>query len=163
MPSSLITSLRSLPVGGPSTHSVLVGHRGLSTASLFTRLDEMKTGDLFMITVLGYKLYYQVDQITVVNPDEIDELQIERGMDYCTLLTCTPFGINTQRLLVRGARIPAPEKETPEVSGYSIPPLYVAVIAALAAVFILVVILTICDVKKHNRRTDNWEGGRQGS
>ncbi len=128
----------SFPVGGVSTHSVLVGHRGLSTASLFTRLDEMKKGDLFVITVLGDKLYYKVDQILIVEPDEIEELRVAEGKDYCTLLTCTPFGINTQRLLVRGERPAAPEEPVEKVTGFSIPPLYLWVIVIMGVLLLLV-------------------------
>ena len=95
----------SLPVGGKSTHSVLSGHRGLPSARLFTDLDKMEIGDTFTITVLRQTLVYQVDQIKVVLPDESQDLQIETDQDYCTLLTCTPYGINSHRLLVRGTRI----------------------------------------------------------
>ena len=94
----------SLPVGGKSTHCVLSGHRGLPSARLFTDLDKMEVGDTFTITVLRQTLIYQVDQIKIVLPDESQDLQIENGKDYCTLLTCTPYGINTHRLLVRGHR-----------------------------------------------------------
>ncbi len=95
----------SLPIGGESTHCVLSGHRGLPTANLFTHLNELEEKDVFMITVLDKVLTYEVDQILVVNPGEVDELQIVQGKDYCTLLTCTPYGINTHRLLVRGKRV----------------------------------------------------------
>lgn len=95
----------SLPVGGESTHSVLSAHRGLPHAKLFTDLDKMELGDVFTITVLDRTLTYQVDQIKVVNPNETDEVRIIEGEDHCTLLTCTPYGINTHRLLVRGTRI----------------------------------------------------------
>ena len=95
----------SLPVGGPGTHCVLSGHRGLPSSKLFTDLDKLEVGDRFAITVLDTKLVYEVDQIKVVLPDEIADLQVVEGMDYCTLLTCTPYGINTHRLLVRGVRV----------------------------------------------------------
>ncbi len=95
----------SLPVGGPGTHCVLSGHRGLPSSKLFTDLDKLEVGDRFVITVLDTKLVYEVDQIKVVLPDEIADLQVVEGMDYCTLLTCTPYGINTHRLLVRGVRV----------------------------------------------------------
>lgn len=95
----------SLPVGGPGTHCVLSGHRGLPSSKLFTDLDKLEVGDRFDITVLDTKLVYEVDQIKVVLPDEISDLQVVEGMDYCTLLTCTPYGINTHRLLVRGVRV----------------------------------------------------------
>lgn len=92
----------SLPVGGKSTHCVLSGHRGLPSARLFTDLDQMEEGDVFVLNVLGRKLAYEVDQIKVVLPDEMSDLEIVQGKDLCTLVTCTPYGINTHRLLVRG-------------------------------------------------------------
>lgn len=95
----------SLPVGGMSTHCVLSGHTGLPVAELFTDLDQMQTGDLFYIHVLNHILAYEVDQILVVLPEETDAIQIEEGKDYVTLLTCTPYGVNDHRLLVRGTRV----------------------------------------------------------
>ncbi len=95
----------SLPVGGESTHSVLSAHRGLPHARLFTDLDKMELGDTFQITVLDRTVTYQVDQIKVVRPNESSDIQIVPGKDLCTLLTCTPYGINSHRLLVRGRRI----------------------------------------------------------
>ena len=95
----------SLPVGGENTHSVMSAHRGLPSAKLFTDLDRLEIGDPFQIIVLDQVLTYQVDQIKIITPREIDDLQIVEGMDYCTLFTCTPYGINTHRLLVRGIRI----------------------------------------------------------
>lgn len=94
----------SLPVGGESTHCVISGHRGLPSAKLFTQLDRLIVGDLFMIRVLDEVLTYEVDQILIVEPDDTRALQIVPGEDYCTLVTCTPYGINTHRLLVRGHR-----------------------------------------------------------
>ena len=94
----------SLPVGGKSTHCVLSGHRGLPSARLFTDLDQMEEGDVFVLNVLGRKLAYEVDQIKAVLPDEMSDLEIVQGKDLCTLVTCTPYGINTHRLLVRGHR-----------------------------------------------------------
>jgi sortase A len=95
----------SLPVGGESTHCVLSGHRGLPSAKLFTDLDQLVEGDYFMLQVLDETLTYEVDQILIVEPDEVDALAIEDGKDYCTLVTCTPYSINTERLLVRGHRV----------------------------------------------------------
>lgn len=95
----------SLPVGGASTHSVMSAHRGLPSAKLFTDLDRLEPGDTFQITVLDQILTYQVDQVKVITPFEVEDLQIAEGKDYCTLFTCTPYGINTHRLLVRGIRI----------------------------------------------------------
>ena len=101
----------SYPIGGESTHAVLTGHTGLSSAKLFTDLTEMKKGDLFFIHVLDKKLAYRVDRITVVKPDDTRNLQIIDGEDHVTLLTCTPYGVNDHRLLVRGKRTRYHEKE----------------------------------------------------
>jgi sortase A len=94
----------SLPVGGMGVHTVLVGHRGLPSARLFTDLDRLKVGDEFSLDILGRTLLYRVDQILVVDPDDQGAVDILPDRDYCTLLTCTPYGVNTQRLLVRGVR-----------------------------------------------------------
>lgn len=96
----------SLPVGGAGTHCVLSGHRGLPSSRLFTDLDRLQTGDVFLLHVLDQTLAYEVDQIRIVEPDDLASLGITGGADLCTLVTCTPYGINTQRLLVRGRRIP---------------------------------------------------------
>lgn len=95
----------SLPIGGMGTHSVVSGHRGLPSAKLFTNLDELKEGDIFMIRVLDETLTYEVDQIRIVEPDDLTSLEIDPEQDLCTLVTCTPYGVNTHRLLVRGHRI----------------------------------------------------------
>ena len=95
----------SLPVGGLNTHCVLSGHRGLPSAKLFSNLDKLEEGDIFMIRTLDQTLTYEVDQIRIVLPDEVDDLKVEEGKDLCTLVTCTPYGINTHRLLVRGHRV----------------------------------------------------------
>ena len=105
----------SLPVGGESTHTVLTGHTGLSKAKLFTDLTEVEEGDIFFLHVMGENLAYQVDQIKVVLPSELDDLKIVPGEDYCTLVTCTPYGVNSHRLLVRGVRTDYQEAvENPE-------------------------------------------------
>ncbi len=95
----------SIPCGGPGTHAVLVGHRALPSAKLFTDLDQMKEGDIFTLHILNLVLTYQVDQIKIVKPDHMGDLSIEEGKDYVTLVTCTPYAVNTHRLLVRGKRI----------------------------------------------------------
>ena len=95
----------SLPTGGPGTHCVLSAHRGLPTARLFTDLDEMDVGDTFTLTIIDRLLTYEVDQISIVEPNEVEPLYAVEGEDYCTLVTCTPYGINSHRLLVRGTRI----------------------------------------------------------
>lgn len=94
----------SLPIGGFSTHSVITGHTGLSSAKMFTDLIELQEGDIFILNIYGEKLIYEVDQIKTVLPYELGELTITPGQDYCTLVTCTPYGVNTHRLLVRGVR-----------------------------------------------------------
>lgn len=103
----------SLPVGGSSTHSVLTGHTGLPSARLFTDIDQLEKGDTFEIVVLDHTLTYEVDDIHTVLPSEVSSLQIEQGKDLVTLVTCTPYGINTHRLLVTGHRIPTPKKSKP--------------------------------------------------
>ena len=100
----------SLPVGGASTHAVISAHRGLPSAKLFTNLDQLEVGDTFTITVLDRTLTYEVDNISIILPTEPDSLKVSEGKDYITLMTCTPYGINTHRLLVRGRRITTPDK-----------------------------------------------------
>lgn len=95
----------SLPIGGENTHCILAGHRGLPSAKLFTKLDEMEVGDTFVLKTLNETLTYEVDNISVVLPEKVSELTIEEGKDLCTLVTCTPYGVNTHRLLVRGHRV----------------------------------------------------------
>lgn len=103
----------SLPTGGAGTHCVLSGHRGLPSAKLFTSLDKMAEGDLFMLHVLDETLTYEVDQILTVLPEEVEALEIDPEGDYCTLVTCTPYGVNTHRLLVRGCRVENIEEKAP--------------------------------------------------
>lgn len=95
----------SLPTGGKGTHSALSGHRGLPSAKLFTNLDQLREGDTFLLRVLDETLTYEVDQILIVEPHQLEALAIDPGQDYCTLVTCTPYGVNTHRLLVRGHRV----------------------------------------------------------
>ena len=112
----------SYPLGGESTHSVLTGHRGLAEAVLFTDLDKLQEGDKFYLHIMDEVLAYQVDQVKVVLPEETDDLKIVQGQDYCTLVTCTPYAINTHRMLVRGTRVPYNGEEetgdTPQVVQY---------------------------------------------
>ena len=103
----------SLPVGGPGTHAVITGHRGLPSSLLLTNLDQMVIGDTFVLRILDRTLTYWVDQIVTVEPNEFDALEIIPGMDYCTLMTCTPYGVNSHRLLVRGYRIDNIESPAP--------------------------------------------------
>lgn len=126
----------SLPVGGEGTHSVLSAHRGLPSARLFTNLDKMEAGDTFTVTVLDRKLTYQVDQIKIVKPQEINDLIIEEGKDYCTLMTCTPYGINSHRLLVRGERISQEESGNfVTADGYLVNTSAVAIVVAIILLF----------------------------
>ncbi len=136
----------SLPTGGEGTHCVISGHRGLPSARLFTDLDDLRVGDQFLIRVLDELMTYEVDQISIVEPDGIDELLIEDGKDLVTLVTCTPYGINSHRLLVRGHRIEnTPETSLARVTANAIPvdPLLTAAIAAIpmasAAITLLVI------------------------
>ena len=101
----------SLPVGGKGTHCVLSGHRGLPSARLFSDLDKLEKGDTFTLTVLDRILTYKVDQIHVVDPNDLKDLEMVKGKDYCTLVTCTPYGINSHRMLVRGKRVKNPKEE----------------------------------------------------
>lgn len=127
----------SLPVGGAGTHSVLSAHRGLPSAKLFSNLDKMEVGDTFTLTILNQTLTYQVDQILVVEPEDISALRLISGEDYCTLLTCTPYGINTHRLLVRGVRVENPEEIEITGEAYQIDRKILIPIAAAPVVIIL--------------------------
>ncbi len=141
----------SLPVGGKGTHSVLSAHRGLPSARLFTDLDKLQEGDIFTITVLDRLLTYQVDKISIVNPDQVSTLYPVEGEDYVTLVTCTPYGINTHRLLVRGKRIENQEGQSVthiSPQAYLIEPLVVAPIAATPMLIILALIVIFEPVKK---------------
>lgn len=149
----------SLPVGGESTHCVLSGHRGLPSAKLFTNLDELSEGDTFMLRVLDEVLTYEVDQILIVEPQETGALQIEEGKDYCTLVTCTPYGINTHRLLVRGHRIDnIEEAKTIRVTAdaIQIEPLLVAPVVATPILLLLIILLLLPKQprKKHGDDAD---------
>lgn len=108
----------SLPVGGVGTHAVLTGHSGMASQKMFTDLEQLATGDVFYLDMLGERLAYQVEQISTVLPYDTSQLEIVPGEDYCTLVTCTPFGVNTHRLLVRGTRIPY-TAETEEETAHS--------------------------------------------
>lgn len=142
----------SLPVGGEGTHCVVSGHRGLPSARLFTDLDKMVEGDTWTVNVLDRTLTYEVDQIRVVLPSDLGDLQIEEGKDYCTLVTCTPYGINTHRLLVRGHRIANAQGDANVVAdALQIEPNYVAVFVAVP-ILILLFIAAMILTGKHSRR-----------
>ena len=143
----------SLPVGGENTHAVVSGHRGLPSAKLFTNLDKLVEGDLFIFRILDEILTYEVDQILIVEPHEVQHLQIEQGKDLCTLVTCTPYGINSHRLLVRGHRVENPEvAKTVRVpaDAMQIEPVVVAPIVATPMLLVLLIILLL--PKKKTRR-----------
>lgn len=139
----------SLPVGGESTHSVLSAHRGLPNAKMFTDLDRVQLGDTFTITILDKVFLYQVDQILTVQPENTTDIQIVEGEDYCTLVTCTPYGINTHRLLVRGVRIDTVTEKQVYVGdeAYKIDTLIVTPIVALPILFVLIIIVVLQPVK----------------
>lgn len=145
----------SLPVGGANTHAVISAHRGLPSASLFTDLDQLKEGDHFLIHVLNETLCYEVDKISVVKPEDTSALAVEDGQDLVTLLTCTPYGVNTERLLVRGHRVPYVEEEVKEektvLSGSSLHTnylLWVFVGLSVTALFVFVLYLKETKLKR---------------
>lgn len=145
----------SLPVGGANTHAVISAHRGLPSASLFTDLDQLKEGDHFLIHVLNEILCYEVDKISVVKPEDTSALAVEDGQDLVTLLTCTPYGVNTERLLVRGHRVPYVEEEVKEektvLSGSSLHTnylLWVFVGLSVTALFVFVLYLKETKLKR---------------
>lgn len=141
-----------LPVGGESTHCVLSGHRGLPSAKLLTNLDKMQEGDVFVLRVLDEVFTYEVDRISIVEPNDISQMQIEQGQDLCTLVTCTPYGINTHRLLVRGHRVEN-TKESLSIRIMSeanqIDPLLVAPIVALPVLAVTLIIIFIPKGRKN--------------
>lgn len=143
----------SLPVGGESTHCVLSGHRGLPSAKLFTDIDQLKEGDQFMLEVLGDTLTYEVDQIKVVLPDELEDIEIEEGQDLCTLVTCTPYGVNTHRLLVRGHRVDTVEQNHVRIvsDAVQIEPITVALVIGLPVLVIVMLVRMIFAGKKHKK------------
>lgn len=146
----------SLPIGGESTHSVVSAHRGMPTATLFTYLDRMEVGDLFYYTVLDRKFTYEVDQIRIVEPDDTSLVQIEEGKDYSTLVTCTPFGLNTQRLLVRGHQIDVQQTRNIYIANeaYRVDHLIVMPIVALPIIFVLLIYVMFAPVKKESLGED---------
>ncbi|MBE6783103.1 MAG: class C sortase [Ruminococcaceae bacterium] len=144
----------SLPIGGENTHTVLSAHRGLPSAKLFTNLDELVVGDIFTLTILDRTLTYQVDQVIVVLPEEVNELYVENGEDYCTLVTCTPYGINTHRLLVRGTRIENIEegkKVNVITDAYQVDPLIVTPAVAIPMLGGLLIFLIVKSSKEKKK------------
>ena len=156
----------SLPTGGENTHCVVSGHRGLPTAKLLTDLDKLREGDRFTMNILGETLTYEVDQIRTVEPSDVDELLIKEGKDFCTLVTCTPYGINTHRLLVRGHRVETVLKHNVYVVSEAvvIDPLIVAPIVAFPFLFTLLMIVLLkkpepkkTETKKPETDSDSME------
>ncbi len=146
----------SLPVGGESSHSVLSGHRGLPRAKLFSDLDKLTEGDVFTLNILNETLSYQVDQIRVVEPQDVTDLQIVPGKDYCTLVTCTPYGINTHRLLVRGHRVDNPMGDAKVVAdAMQINTIYVVPFVAVPMLLLLLIFLLFM-TGKHAPRRDSY-------
>ncbi|MGN0243357.1 MAG: class C sortase [Lachnospiraceae bacterium] len=142
----------SLPIGGKNTHAVLSAHRGLPSAKLFTDLDQMEIGDVFYITVLGEKLAYEVDQILTVLPTELDALAIKKGKDLVTLVTCTPYAVNTHRLLVRGHRIPYTKSEPETVLGkITEKPGYTRLVRLIAMLVFFIIVLIFWFAKRVKR------------
>lgn len=145
-----------LPVGGESTHCVLSGHRGLPSAKLFTDLDDLRVGDIFMLRVLDTLLTYEVDQILIVEPGDVKDLRRVPGQDLCTLVTCTPYGINTHRLLVRGHRIEnTPETAVIRVTANAVP-LDTMIVALIAAVPMMAVAVTGLLIGSNRRNRRNY-------
>lgn len=150
----------SLPVGGASTHAVISAHRGLPSAKLFTNLDQLEVGDTFTITVLDRVLTYEVDKITIVLPTQTDDLLVADGKDYVTLMTCTPYGINTHRLLVRGRRVETPDqfkRIRVTAEALKIEPIIVAPVMALPMLLILLIGMLLSTRKRKKTRGEEHE------
>lgn len=130
----------SLPVGGAGTHCVLSGHRGLPSAKLFTDLDQLVEGDTFALHVLNETLTYEVDQILVVEPADVSALAIEEGKDYCTLVTCTPYGVNSHRLLVRGHRVENTDVLSVASDADWLAPLWIAPFVAIPVLLVVLLV-----------------------
>lgn len=160
----------SLPVGGVGTHAVISAHSGMASAKLFTDLDKLEIGDIFIITVCNQKLAYEVDNIAVVEPTDIDLIRIDTQQDYVTLLTCTPYGVNTHRLLVRGHRVDMAEEAIAEVEDKVEPAastwieryeqgLVIGLITSFAAMLLLLLILLIR--RRQKKKTGNIAGSER--
>lgn len=142
----------SLPVGGEGSHCVLSAHRGLPSAKLFSDLDKLAEGDLFSLTILNETLTYEVDQIRVVEPTDLSALRISDGKDYCTLVTCTPYGINTHRLLVRGRRVENPDGEANVMAdAMQIDPIYIAPFVAVPVLVFLLILMLLSTGRRAGR------------
>ena len=147
----------SFPIGGIGTHSVLSAHRGLPSSKLFTDLDKLEIGDTFTITILNQLLTYEIDKIKIVSPNEVKDLEIDEQKDYITLLTCTPYGINTHRLLVRGKRIEnTKEKIYITTEAFKISNLIVTPLVALPIIFTLLLIIIFKPIENQNKQLKEY-------
>lgn len=144
----------SLPVGGESTHAVLSGHRGLPSAELFTTLDRLVVGDRFTLNVLNEILTYEVDQILIVLPEDVGALQIAEGEDQCTLVTCTPYGVNTHRILVRGHRVETEHTVRVTTEAIQVEPLLVAAALAIPLLVVMFALMMSGDQRQWDDRQD---------
>ena len=147
----------SLPIGGENTHCVMTGHRGLASARLFTRLDELKEGDEFFLEVLGEKLAYKVEEINVILPEEVESLEIRPGEDLVSLVTCTPYGINTHRLVITGKRVVYEEKKEEEIKKKR-PSVREMIFTMIPILFLVYVVIERIKRKREKR---NCEGKRK--
>ena len=145
----------SFPIGGEGSHSAVSGHRGLPSAKLFTDIDQLQAGDKFLLQVLDRTLTYEVDQIRIVLPQELQDLEIDPYSDYCTLITCTPYGVNTHRLLVRGHRVDNDNTDATRVTADAMrfEPVIVAPLVAAPILFILLIYVLISTSRWNRRRT----------
>lgn len=148
----------SLPIGGEGTHAILSGHTGLPSAKLFSNIDQLEKGDVFLIHVLGETLAYKVDSLKVMLPEQAEKQEIKAGEDICTLMTCTPYGVNTHRLLVRGIRTELPAKDSGGDKEAKIPvrvpvllKVAIAVLATAVVVTVTVLIVRACRTRKRDR------------
>ncbi|MFR7820675.1 class C sortase [Candidatus Pseudoruminococcus sp.] len=165
----------SLPVGGKNTHSVISGHTGLPSAEMFTQLDQVKIGDMFYIHILNKILAYKIDKIQDVKPDETDNLRIVSGEDYVTLLTCTPYGINDRRLLVRGTRVPyTPDENSGSTSEITEPPTsddalfqnvinQIIIIGVIVLIAIIVFIIACIILHKDRKKVEKYQQDKQSN
>ncbi|WEV65417.1 class C sortase [Bifidobacterium sp. ESL0764] len=148
----------SLPVGGPSTHTVLVSHNGLTNALMFTRLDEMRKGDAFFIHVPGRRMGYRIDRIVVIKPTDTSKLRVEPGADRATLMTCYPYGVNDHRLLIQGHRDPSLDKQYPSDFGRQV---MAAIMAAVTALSVLVIGVSLLIILKYRHPNEPPAGHAQ--
>ena len=152
----------SFPVGGDATHCVVSGHRGLPSARLFTDLDRLTAGDVWTMTILNRTVTYEVDQIRIVEPEDLSELKIVEGEDYCTLLTCTPYGINSHRLLVRGHRIPNLDGDANVTAdAMQVDKTLVAIVVAAIMLLILLIHFVVTSSKWYRNRMESREKKRR--